>query len=95
MKLRYFSHSAFQITADSGEKILIDPFFTGNPTSPVDAPGILPQSSGFEAETEILINASENELLCSSIPIPTIYNDSVSKMQSIPAILGFIKVILR
>lgn len=58
-------------------------------------PGILPQSSGFEAETEILINASENELLCSSIPIPTIYNDSVSKMQSIPAILGFIKVILR
>ncbi len=37
MKLRYFSHSAFQITADSGEKILIDPFFTGNPTSPVNA----------------------------------------------------------
>jgi L-ascorbate metabolism protein UlaG (beta-lactamase superfamily) len=35
MKLRYFSHSAFQITADSGIKILIDPFLDKNPTSPV------------------------------------------------------------
>ncbi|MBU0558900.1 MAG: metal-dependent hydrolase [Bacteroidetes bacterium] len=37
MKLRYFSHSAFQITTDSGKVILIDPFITGNPTSPVKA----------------------------------------------------------
>ncbi len=37
MKLRYFSHSAFQITSSSGKKILIDPFFDGNPTSPVNA----------------------------------------------------------
>lgn len=37
MKLRYFSHSAFQITTDSGIIILIDPFFDGNPTSPVKA----------------------------------------------------------
>lgn len=37
MKLRYFSHSAFQITTDTGKVILIDPFFTGNPTSPVKA----------------------------------------------------------
>lgn len=35
MKLRYFSHSAFQITSDSGKIILIDPFITGNPTSTV------------------------------------------------------------
>jgi len=35
MKLRYFSHSAFQITVSTGERILIDPFFDGNPTSPV------------------------------------------------------------
>lgn len=35
MKLRYFSHSAFQITTDSGKVILIDPFLDGNPTSPV------------------------------------------------------------
>ncbi|MBN1300285.1 MAG: metal-dependent hydrolase [Melioribacteraceae bacterium] len=35
MKLRYFSHSSFQITTDSGRIILIDPFLDGNPTSPV------------------------------------------------------------
>lgn len=35
MKLRYFSHSAFQITTADNKKILIDPFLNGNPTSPV------------------------------------------------------------
>lgn len=35
MKLRYFSHSAFQITTNNGIRILIDPFLDGNPTSPV------------------------------------------------------------
>ena len=35
MKLRYFSHSAFQVTTDNGKIILIDPFLDGNPTSPV------------------------------------------------------------
>ncbi len=40
MKLKYFSHSAFQITTVKGIKILIDPFFTGNPTSPVKADDI-------------------------------------------------------
>ncbi len=35
MKLRYFSHSAFQITTEKGIKILIDPFLDNNPTSPV------------------------------------------------------------
>ena len=37
MKLRYFSHSAFQITSSSGIRILIDPFFENNPTAPVSA----------------------------------------------------------
>lgn len=37
MKLRYFSHSSFQLTTDSGKKILIDPFLDGNPTSPVNS----------------------------------------------------------
>lgn len=40
MKLKYFSHSAFQITTDEGYKILIDPFLDGNPTSPVKAPEV-------------------------------------------------------
>ncbi len=35
MKIRYFSHSAFQITTDEGHRILIDPFLDNNPTSPV------------------------------------------------------------
>jgi L-ascorbate metabolism protein UlaG (beta-lactamase superfamily) len=35
MKLRYFSHSAFQITTDNNKIILIDPFLDDNPTSPV------------------------------------------------------------
>ncbi|KAF0153426.1 MAG: metal-dependent hydrolase [Ignavibacteria bacterium] len=35
MKLRYFSHSAFQLTASDGKVILIDPFLDDNPTSPV------------------------------------------------------------
>lgn len=37
MKLRYFSHSSFQITTDSGQVILIDPFLDDNPTSPVSS----------------------------------------------------------
>lgn len=47
MKIRYFSHSAFQITTDSGIRILIDPFFDDNPTSPV-------KSSDIDAEYIIL-----------------------------------------
>jgi L-ascorbate metabolism protein UlaG (beta-lactamase superfamily) len=35
MKLKYFSHSAFQITTDKNKNILIDPFLDDNPTSPV------------------------------------------------------------
>lgn len=35
MKLRYFSHSSFQLTTDAGQVILIDPFLDDNPTSPV------------------------------------------------------------
>ncbi|MEW6654948.1 MAG: MBL fold metallo-hydrolase, partial [Bacteroidota bacterium] len=35
MRLKYFSHSAFQITTSLGKVILIDPFLDDNPTSPV------------------------------------------------------------
>ena len=35
MKLRYFSHSSFQITSNAGQVIIIDPFLDDNPTSPV------------------------------------------------------------
>jgi L-ascorbate metabolism protein UlaG (beta-lactamase superfamily) len=36
MKLKYFSHSAFQLTTNTGKRILIDPFLDGNPTSTVN-----------------------------------------------------------
>jgi L-ascorbate metabolism protein UlaG (beta-lactamase superfamily) len=36
LALTYFSHSSFMLD-DGSHKILIDPFFTGNPTSPVAA----------------------------------------------------------
>ena len=35
MKLKYFGHSAFQITTNTGVTILIDPFLDYNPLSPV------------------------------------------------------------
>jgi L-ascorbate metabolism protein UlaG (beta-lactamase superfamily) len=50
MKLKYFSHSAFQITTKDGEKILIDPFLDGNPTSQV-------KSDDVSAEYIVLTHA--------------------------------------
>lgn len=50
MKLRYFSHSAFQITTDDGIVILIDPFLDDNPTSPV-------KSNEIKADYIILTHA--------------------------------------
>lgn len=35
MKLKYFAHSAFQVTAGNGKVILIDPFLDDNPNSPI------------------------------------------------------------
>ncbi len=50
MKLRYFSHSSFQITTDDGKRIIIDPFLDDNPTSPV-------KSSEVDADYIILTHA--------------------------------------
>ncbi len=50
MKLKYFSHSSFQLTTNNGKKILIDPFLDGNPTSPV-------KSADVDAEYIILTHA--------------------------------------
>lgn len=55
MNLRYFSHSAFQITASNGEKILIDPFLDGNPNSPV-------KSTDVTAEYIVLSHAHGDHL---------------------------------
>lgn len=42
MKLRYFSHSAWQITTNEGKTILIDPFLDNNPTAPVKSDSLNP-----------------------------------------------------
>lgn len=55
MKLRYFSHSAFQITDDNGVNILIDPFLDDNPTSPV-------KSSEVYADFIVLTHAHGDHL---------------------------------
>ena len=55
MKLKYFSHSAFQITTDEGIKILIDPFLDDNPTSPV-------KSKDIRADYIILSHAHDDHL---------------------------------
>ena len=54
MKLRYLSHSGFQITT-SGKIILIDPFLTGNPNAPVKA-------SDLKADYIILTHAHSDHI---------------------------------
>ncbi len=56
MRLKYFSHSAFQITTDAGKKILIDPFLDGNPTSPV-------KSKDVDADFIILTHGHGDHIL--------------------------------
>jgi len=55
---------------------------------------ILPSLNGFEAESEILVNAARNNLTIGSVNIPVIYGEEESKMKNIEAIKGFLKVVL-
>ncbi|MGA7723361.1 MAG: glycosyltransferase family 2 protein [Ignavibacteriaceae bacterium] len=55
---------------------------------------ILPTYTGFEAESEMIVKAAEHNYKINFVPIPTIYADEKSKMRSIQAIIGFIKVLL-
>ena len=50
---------------------------------------------GYEAESEILIKASNVGFKIGFIEIPTIYDNETSKMNPIKAIIGFVKVLLR
>ncbi len=56
---------------------------------------ILPESTGFEAETEMLIKAGKKKLKIAHVKIPTIYNKNKSKIKPMKTILGFIKTFLR
>lgn len=52
-------------------------------------------SSGYEAESEILIYAARKGFKIGFVHIPTIYGDEKSKMNPVKAILGFIKVLFK
>lgn len=54
---------------------------------------ILPVSKGFEAETEILINAAKKNYRIGFVEIPTIYGIGNSKIRSLETIKGFLKVL--
>ncbi|MCP5062035.1 MAG: glycosyltransferase family 2 protein [Ignavibacteriae bacterium] len=57
---------------------------------------ILPNFTGFEAESEMIVKLVRQNYSLGFVNIPTIYGeDDDSKMKAIPAILGFIKVILK
>lgn len=49
---------------------------------------------GFEAESEMIVKATRKDFKISFIDIPTIYGNQESKMKSIQAIKGFIKVLM-
>jgi len=55
MKLKYLSHSAFQIITEEGLRLLIDPFVDGNPNSPV-------KSDELYADFIVLTHAHEDHL---------------------------------
>jgi glycosyltransferase involved in cell wall biosynthesis len=51
--------------------------------------------SGFEAESEILVKALKKGFNIGFVDIPTIYGNEKSKMRSLQAIFGFMKVMLQ
>lgn len=56
---------------------------------------IIPQSLGFEAESEIIINAARKKYRIGFVPISTLYGNEKSKLNPLQAIYGFIKIIFK
>ncbi len=54
---------------------------------------ILPNFSGYEAESEMLINASRSNCRIGFVTIPTIYANEKSKMKPVKTIIGFLRVL--
>lgn len=54
---------------------------------------ILPTKHGFEAESEMIVLAARNNLKIGFTNIPTIYGNDESKMKSLQAINGFLKIL--
>ena len=82
MKLRYLSHSAFQITTNDGKVILIDPFITGNPTCPVKLDNIkadfitLTHAHGDHLGDAIEISKRDNALIIAVNELANYCNDN-------------------
>ncbi len=55
MRLQYFGHSAFMISAQNGKTILIDPFLDANPLSPI-------KSDDIKADYIVLTHAHSDHL---------------------------------
>lgn len=55
---------------------------------------ILPKSSGYEAETEIILKAAKKKLVFDFVPIPAIYGDEKSKIKALKTIISFCRVAL-
>lgn len=54
---------------------------------------IIPKFYGYEAESEMIVMAARNNYKIDFVSVPTIYSDEKSKMRSMGAIIGFIKVL--
>lgn len=52
-------------------------------------------SSGYEAESEMIVYAARDGFKIGFVNIPTIYGNEKSKMNPIEAILGFIKILFK
>jgi len=56
---------------------------------------ILPETNGFEAESEMILRAAKRGIRISFIDISTRYNNQKSAIKAIDVIIKFIKVILK
>lgn len=86
--------SSFLLSIKSGTKIIDSQCgFRGFRVSSLQ--NILPESLGYEAESEMLIKAAQNNLRIGFVNIPTIYGDEKSKIKPFQLINRFLKVLLK
>ncbi|MFA6597665.1 MAG: glycosyltransferase family 2 protein [Ignavibacteriaceae bacterium] len=58
-------------------------------------PLIIPETNGFEAESEMILRAAKNKIPISFIDISTKYDNQKSSIKAFNAIISFIKVIIK
>jgi L-ascorbate metabolism protein UlaG (beta-lactamase superfamily) len=60
VQIRWLGHAAFEITSARGTKLLIDPFITGNPSTPAELKD-LARYGGADKPTAILVTHSHSD----------------------------------